>query len=170
IALKKCLQKESIDENSESCTNIANNDLIDIFNSDIDSNDILFPTKTLEAIDIFNMIFDMFWKNIVTETNQYAEQTINNKNKRRKIDETWFPVDCNEIKMYFALRIITAQKCIQWKRIFVTSRLDGRRKIANAIVQPKCVNTMQSFAQPARTFDSGIRGEVCRLERLQDRI
>ena len=32
----------------------------------------------------------------------------NNKNKRRKIDETWLSVDCNEIKIYFTC-IITAQ-------------------------------------------------------------
>lgn len=57
---------------------------------------------------MFNIIFDnMCWENIVM--NRYAEQIINNKNKKRKIDETWFPVDCNEIKIYFALCIIMAQ-------------------------------------------------------------
>ncbi|XP_017752724.1 PREDICTED: piggyBac transposable element-derived protein 4-like [Eufriesea mexicana] len=63
-----------------------------------------------KELDIFDIIFDnTFWENIVTETNRYAEQIINNKNRRRKIDETWFPVDSGEIKIYFALCIIMAQ-------------------------------------------------------------
>lgn len=32
---------------------------------------------------------------------------MNNKNKRLKIDETWFSIDCNEI--YFALCIIMVE-------------------------------------------------------------
>lgn len=43
----------------------------------------------------------MVWENIVTETNRYAEEIINDEDKRQKIDETWFPVDSNEIKMYY---------------------------------------------------------------------
>lgn len=36
-----------------------------------------------KELDIFNIIFDnMLWENIVTETNRYAEQIINNKTKR----------------------------------------------------------------------------------------
>ena len=34
---------------------------------------------------------------------------MNKKNKRVKIDETWFSVDCDEIKIYFALCIIMAE-------------------------------------------------------------
>ena len=66
--------------------------------------------KNKRELDVFNVIFDsVFWENVVTETNRYAEQMINNKNKRRKIDENWFPVDGDEIKVYFALCIIIAQ-------------------------------------------------------------
>ncbi|CAD1472353.1 unnamed protein product [Heterotrigona itama] len=156
-------RKFSVVEDSESC---ADNDSIDIFNSDNDSNsDILFPVRKCSKqlviendideerinhqlseqwiwkeennkpkiwnytetpgikvatlcqlgrnkreLDVFNIIFDnAFWENIVTETNRYAEQIINNKNKRRKIDDTWFPVDRDEIKVYFSLCIIIAQ-------------------------------------------------------------
>lgn len=36
-----------------------------------------------KELDIFNIIFDnMLWENIVTETNRYAGQIINNKTKR----------------------------------------------------------------------------------------
>ncbi|XP_017759329.1 PREDICTED: piggyBac transposable element-derived protein 4-like [Eufriesea mexicana] len=60
--------------------------------------------------DTFNLTFDdIFWNNIVTETNQYANQLRENPHTRRKIDETWFPVDSTEIKRYFALTIIMAQ-------------------------------------------------------------
>ncbi|KAK2578804.1 hypothetical protein KPH14_012833 [Odynerus spinipes] len=63
-----------------------------------------------KEIDVFNIIFNsIFWENIVTETNRYAEQAINNENKRRKIDETWSPVDCDEVKIYIALSIIMAE-------------------------------------------------------------
>lgn len=156
-------KKFSVDEDSENC---ANDDLTNIFSSDSDSSDVLFPgrkrstqlvieddtddddrinhqlseewiwkeknnrpkiwnymetpgikTATLcqlgenkRELDVFNVIFDnLFWENIVTETNRYAEQIINNKNKKRKIDETWVPVDRDEIKIYFALCIIIAQ-------------------------------------------------------------
>ncbi|XP_043529386.1 piggyBac transposable element-derived protein 4-like [Frieseomelitta varia] len=67
-------------------------------------------SENKRELDVFNVIFEnVFWENIVTETNRYAEQIINNKNKKRKIDETWVPVDCDEIKIYFALCIIIAQ-------------------------------------------------------------
>nr|XP_033190357.1 piggyBac transposable element-derived protein 4-like [Bombus vancouverensis nearcticus] len=63
-----------------------------------------------KELDFFNIIFDnIFWENIVTETNQYANQIMNNENKRLKIDKTWFPVDSGEIKIYFALCIIMAE-------------------------------------------------------------
>lgn len=61
-------------------------------------------------LDIFNLIFDdIFWENIVTETNRYADQIRANPRRTREIDDTWFPVDSNEIKRYFALSIIMAQ-------------------------------------------------------------
>ena len=45
-------------------------------------------------LDIFNIIFDnMFWENIVTETNRYADQIQTNPNRIRRIDDTWFPVE-----------------------------------------------------------------------------
>ena len=48
-----------------------------------------------KELDIFYVILDyIFWEDIVTETNRYANQIMNNKNKRLKIDETWFPADC----------------------------------------------------------------------------
>ena len=63
--------------------------------------------KNKQELDIFYVILDyIFWENIVTERNRYANQIMNNKNKRVKIDETCFPVDCGEIKIYFALCII----------------------------------------------------------------
>ena len=63
-----------------------------------------------KELDIFYVILDnIFWENIVTETNRYANQIMSNKNKRLKIDETWFPVDCGEIKIYFALCITMAE-------------------------------------------------------------
>ena len=63
-----------------------------------------------KELDIFYVILDyIFWEDIVTETNRYANQIMNNKNKRVKIDETWFPVDCGEIKIYFALCIIMVE-------------------------------------------------------------
>ena len=63
-----------------------------------------------KELDIFCVILDyIFWENIVTETNRYANQIMNNKNKRVKIDEIWFPVDYGEIKIYFALCIIMAE-------------------------------------------------------------
>ena len=34
---------------------------------------------------------------------------MNNENKRLKIDKTWFPIDCGEIKICFALCIIMAE-------------------------------------------------------------
>ena len=67
-----------------------------------------------KELDIFYVILDyIFWENIVTEMNRYANQIMNNKNKRLKIDETWFPVDCNKIKIYFALCIIMKLPTIQ---------------------------------------------------------
>lgn len=63
-------------------------------------------------LDIFNIIFDeIFWENIVTETNRYADQIRANPRRTREIDDTWFLdiVDSNEIKRYFALSIIMAQ-------------------------------------------------------------
>lgn len=61
-------------------------------------------------LDFFNIMFDnVFWDNIVQETNRYAEKIISYKHTRKIIDETWIPVDCNEIKIYFALCIIMAQ-------------------------------------------------------------
>ena len=63
-----------------------------------------------KELDFFNIIFDnIFWENIVMETNRYANQIMNNENKRLKIDKTWFPIDCGEIKIYFALCIIMAE-------------------------------------------------------------
>ena len=54
-----------------------------------------------KGLDIFNLVFDnIFWENIVKETNRYAEQILNNENERRKINESWFSVDCNEIKIF----------------------------------------------------------------------
>ena len=38
-------RKFNVDEDSKSCANIANNDLIDIFNSNRDSSDILSPIR-----------------------------------------------------------------------------------------------------------------------------
>ena len=36
-----------------------------------------------KELDIFYVILDnIFWENIVTETNRYANQIMNNKNKR----------------------------------------------------------------------------------------
>ena len=55
------------------------------------------------------MFNSIFWENLVTETNLYAEQIINNENKRRKIDKAWFPIDCDELKIYIALCIIAAE-------------------------------------------------------------
>lgn len=47
-------------------------------------------------LDIFNLIFDdIFWENIVTETNRYADQIRANPRRTREIDDTWFPVDSN---------------------------------------------------------------------------
>ena len=67
-------------------------------------------SENKKELDIFYVILDnIFWENIVTETNRYANQIMNNKNKRVKKDETWFPVDCGEIKIYFALCIIMAE-------------------------------------------------------------
>lgn len=61
-------------------------------------------------LDIFHLIFDdIFWENMVTETNRYADQIRANPRGTREIDDTWFPVDSNEIKRYFALSIIMAQ-------------------------------------------------------------
>lgn len=48
----------------------------------------------------------MFWDNIVQETNRYEEQIKSYTDTRTIIDETWMPVDRNEIKIYFALCII----------------------------------------------------------------
>ncbi|ELQ75628.1 hypothetical protein THOM_1417, partial [Trachipleistophora hominis] len=63
-----------------------------------------------EEIEVFNIMFNnIFWENLVTETNQYAEQIINNENKRRKIDKAWFPIDREELKVYIALCIISAE-------------------------------------------------------------
>ena len=45
--------------------------------------------KNKQELDIFYVILDyIFWENIVTERNRYANQIMNNKNKRVKIDET----------------------------------------------------------------------------------
>ncbi|CAL7934534.1 unnamed protein product [Xylocopa violacea] len=66
--------------------------------------------RSKRELDFFYIMFDnVFWDNIVQETNRYAEQTISYKHKRKGINETWIPVDCNEIKIYFALCIIMAQ-------------------------------------------------------------
>ncbi|XP_043485876.1 piggyBac transposable element-derived protein 4-like [Polistes fuscatus] len=60
-----------------------------------------------KEVGVFNIMFNsIFWENLVTETNLYAKQVINNGNKRRKIDEAWFPIDCDELKIYIALCII----------------------------------------------------------------
>lgn len=75
------------------------------------------PGLTEEALcqlggefDIFNLIFDdIFWNNIVTETNQYADQIRENPHRTREIDDAWFLVDSTEMKRYFALTIIMSQ-------------------------------------------------------------
>jgi hypothetical protein len=61
-------------------------------------------------IDFFNLLFDdSFWENIVQETNKYADQIRKDVNLKKALDESWDPVDCNEIKVYFALCIIMTQ-------------------------------------------------------------
>ncbi|XP_017795982.1 PREDICTED: piggyBac transposable element-derived protein 4-like [Habropoda laboriosa] len=66
--------------------------------------------RSKRELDFLYIMFDnVFWDNIVTETNRYAEQTIIDENKKKKIDETWIPVNSNEIKIYFALCIIMVQ-------------------------------------------------------------
>lgn len=63
-----------------------------------------------KEVDVFNIIFDnIFWENIVMEMNRYANQIMNNENKKLKLDETWFPVNCGGIKVYFALCIIMTE-------------------------------------------------------------
>ena len=63
-----------------------------------------------KELDTFNEIFDdIFWEIIVTETNWYADQIRANQIRTRKINDTWFPIDSNEIKRYFTLSIIKAQ-------------------------------------------------------------
>ncbi|KAL6419436.1 hypothetical protein ACFW04_011413 [Cataglyphis niger] len=70
----------------------------------------LWLSTSKEEMEVFNIMFNsIFWENLVTETNLYAEQIINNENKRRKIDEAWFAIDCDELKIYIALCIIAAE-------------------------------------------------------------
>lgn len=66
--------------------------------------------RSRRELDIFHLIFDdIFWDNIVTETNRYADQIRENPRRRRELDDTWFPVDVIEIKRYVTLSIIMAQ-------------------------------------------------------------
>lgn len=61
-------------------------------------------------LNIFHLIFDdLFWDNIVTETNRFADQVRENPRRRRELDDTWFPIDAIEIKRYVAFAIIMAQ-------------------------------------------------------------
>ena len=60
-------------------------------------------SENKKELDIFYVILDnIFWENIVTETNRYANQIMNNKNKRVKIDETWFTI----VKLKYILHYI----------------------------------------------------------------
>jgi len=55
------------------------------------------------------MFDDKFWEILVTETNLFARQTINNERKKRKVDDTWYPVTFDKLKAYYALCILMAQ-------------------------------------------------------------
>ncbi|KAK2578806.1 hypothetical protein KPH14_012835 [Odynerus spinipes] len=60
-------------------------------------------------LDLFFVVFDEnFWDILVTQTNLYAKQIMNDE-RRRKLDDGWFPVTHNEILAYFALCILMTQ-------------------------------------------------------------
>lgn len=61
-------------------------------------------------LELFSIIFDnKFWEILVTETNRFAHQTMHDERKRRKLDDTWYPVILDEIKVYYALCILMDQ-------------------------------------------------------------
>lgn len=48
-----------------------------------------------------------FWKIIVTETNRYASQTLQNENRKlRKFEDIWWDTNIDEVHAYFALCIL----------------------------------------------------------------
>lgn len=51
----------------------------------------------------------IFFETFVTATNQYANQIRQTSHTTQKIDDTWFSVDNNEIRRYFALTILMSQ-------------------------------------------------------------
>lgn len=60
-------------------------------------------------LDLFFVVFDEnFWDILVSQTNLYAKQIMNDE-RRRKLDDGWFPVTQNEMLAYFALCILMSQ-------------------------------------------------------------
>ncbi|KAG8239904.1 hypothetical protein J437_LFUL019476 [Ladona fulva] len=61
------------------------------------------------------VLSDDFWEMLSTETNRYAKQVVENEQyKEKQIDKTWFDVNTDEMKAYFALCIIMSQVKKPW--------------------------------------------------------
>ncbi|CAD1474233.1 unnamed protein product, partial [Heterotrigona itama] len=57
-------------------------------------------------LDLFFAVFDgNLWDMLVTQTNLYAQQIMNDE-RRRKMDDGWFPVTHHEMMAYYALCIL----------------------------------------------------------------
>lgn len=69
-------------------------------------------------LKFFDEVFDIhFWQTLTAETNRYAEQVIEGESaKKKKIDDAWYRVTVDEMKVYIALSIIMTQvkkPCVQ---------------------------------------------------------
>lgn len=118
--------------------------------------------RSKRELDFFYIMFDnVFWDNIVTETNRYAGQTIINENKRKKIDETWILVNCNEIKIYFALCIIMAQ--VKKPKIQMNQ---SKRAIIKTPIFRKTM-PLKRFLQITRFFQFANNDTIDKMDKLR---
>lgn len=83
-------------------------------------------SKDPKILDLFSIIFDnKLWEILVTETNRFAYQTMHDEYKRRNVDDNWYPVTLDEVKIYYAL-------CVLMSQIKYTTVLDYKSSSRNA--------------------------------------
>lgn len=76
---------------------------------DIKSSVLNNLSKDPGLLELFSIVFDKFWEILATETNRFGLQAMHNKQKRRRVDDTWYSVTLDEMKAYYTLCILMAQ-------------------------------------------------------------
>lgn len=101
-------------------------------------------------LDLFFVVFvENFWDILVTQTNLYAEQIMNDE-RRRKLDDGWFPVTQNEMLAYYALCILMTQvRKTEYTNVLVDTRSGRNTYIweSNAVQKIYADITMFAFLE-----------------------